>query len=110
MHLRPFQGQLTTGIVAGSQENTTGCLSLPDKVASSRSTQDAILANEQLLDTVGSADLGDLLDNLRVEIATITTDDEESTFSTFRDGEKHTSDEGFGVVGLLEDGDLLTKT
>lgn len=68
---------LTTRVVAGSQENTTSCLPLADDMAGSGCGQNAILADEQLLDTVGSTDLCDQLDNLGVPVTTITTNHQE---------------------------------
>jgi hypothetical protein len=96
--------------VTGSQQDTTSSLSHADQVARSRSTEDAILADQELLDAIGSTDFGNLLDNLRIVVATITTDDKESSLSTLRDGEQDAGDESFGVVGLLEDLDLFAKT
>lgn len=96
--------------MTGRQQNTTGSLSHTDQVAGGGGTENAILADQELLDAVGSTDLGNLLDNLGVVIATITTDDKESSLSTLRDGEQDAGDESFGVVGLLEDLDLLAKT
>jgi hypothetical protein len=100
----------TTRVVTGSQQDTTSGLSHTDQVAGGRGAEDAILADQELLDTVGSADFGNLLDNLGVIVATITTNDKESSFSTLRDGEQDAGDESFGVVGLLEDLDPFTKT
>lgn len=65
--------------MAGSQENTTSGLALADDMASSGSGQNAVLADEQLLDTVGGTNLGNQLDDLGVPEATITTNDEERT-------------------------------
>lgn len=65
--------------MAGSQKNTTSGLAKADDMAGSRGRQDTILADEELLDTVGGTDLGNQLDNLRVPVAAITTDDEEGS-------------------------------
>ena len=46
-------------------------------MACSRSGQDAILADEELLDAIGSTDLGDQLDDLGVPVTSIASDDEE---------------------------------
>ena len=43
-------------------------------------------------------------------VATVTANNEEGTLNAFGNGEKDTGDEGFGVVGLLENDDLLSKT
>lgn len=100
----------TTRVVTGRQEDTTGGLALADEVAGSRGGEDAILADQQLLDTISGTDFGNLLNDLGVVVAAIATDDEESALSTLGDREDDASDEGLGVVGLLEDLDLLTKT
>ena len=100
----------TTRVVTGRQEDTTGGLALADEVAGSGGGEDAILADQQLLDTISGTDFGNLLDDLGVVVAAIATDDEESALSALGDGEDDASNEGFGVVGLLEDLDLLTKT
>lgn len=96
--------------MTGSQQNTTGSLPDTDQVTGSRGTEDAVLAHEQLLDTVSGTDLCDLLNNLGVVVTTITGDDESSILSTFGDRQDDAGHESFGVVGLLEDLDLLTKT
>lgn len=51
--------RLTTWVVTGSEENTTGCLPLPDNMAGGWCRQDAIFTDQELLDAIGSADLGD---------------------------------------------------
>lgn len=96
--------------MTGRQQNTTSSLPHTDQVTGRRSTEETILAHEQLLDTVGRTNLRDLLYNLRVEVTAITGNDEGSTFSPFGNGLDDAGDEGFGVVGLLEDLDLLSKT
>lgn len=101
---------LTTRVVTGSQQNTTSRLAHTNQVASSRSAQNTILTNQQLLDTIGRADLGNLRDHLAVIVATITTNNQESILGTLRNGQENAGDEGLGVVGLLEDLDLLAKT
>lgn len=63
--------------MAGRQENATGGIALADEVARCRGRQDAILADQELLDTVGSTDLGDQLDDLGVPEPAITADNEE---------------------------------
>lgn len=101
--------QLTTRVVTGSQQNTTSGLPDTDQVTGSRSTENAVLAHEQLLDTVSGTNLRDLLNDLGVIITAITGDDEGGILSTFGDRQDDASHEGFGVVSLLEDFDLLTK-
>lgn len=102
--------QLTTRVVTGSQQNTTGSLPDTDQVTGSRGTEDAVLADEQLFDTVSGTNLCDLLNNLGVVVTAITGDNEGGILSTFGDRQDDAGHEGFGVVGLLEDLDLLTKT
>lgn len=92
-----------------SQQNASSRLALTDDMASRRGAEDAILADQQLLDTVRSSNLRDKLDDLWIPVATVTANDEESTLSAFGDGEEDTCDEGLAVVGLLEDGDPLPQ-
>ena len=101
---------LTSGVVAGGEQDTASSLPDPDDMAGSRGRENAVLADQQLLDAVGSTDLGDLLCDLRVPVATVTTDNEESVLSALRNRLEDADDEGFGVVLLLEDLDLLAKT
>ena len=101
---------LTTRIVTGSQQDTTRGFAHTDQVAGRGGTQNTILAHQQLLDTVGGADLGNLGNYLGVVVATITTNDEESVLGTFGNRKKNTGDEGLGVMGLLKDLDLLAET
>lgn len=96
--------------MTGGQQNTTSSLADTDQVTGSGGTEDAVLADEQLLNTVSRTDLCDLLNNIGVEVTAVTGDDESGTLSTFRDRLDDAGHEGLGVVGLLEDLDLLTKT
>lgn len=96
--------------MTGSQEDTTGCLSHANEVASSRGTHDTMLSNQELLYAISGTDLCDLGDDLGIVVTTITTNNEERTLNTLRDRQKNAGNEGFGVVGLLEDLDLLAKT
>jgi hypothetical protein len=66
----------TSGVMAGSQQDTASGLAYADDVASSRCAEDAILADQQLLDTVGGTDLGDQLSHFGIPVTTITTDHE----------------------------------
>ena len=96
--------------MAGRQQDTTGCVSYPDDIAGRGSTENAILADDELLDAIASADLGNQLCDLGVPVASITTDDQCGSFDTLGDGEKDAGNKGLGVVFLLEDLDLLAKT
>lgn len=68
---------LTTRVVAGSQKNTASGLPLADDMAGSRCGQNAVLADEQLLDTVCGTDLCDQLDDLGVPVPAVTTNNQE---------------------------------
>jgi len=72
-------------------------------MAGRRCAQNAILPDEQLLDTVSRTDLYNQLDNFGVIISAVAADDEKRAFDAFRDGEEDRRDEGLAVVGLLED-------
>ena len=63
--------------MAGGEQDATGGLSKTDDMAGSRCRQDTVLADQELLDSVSSTDLGNQLDNFRVPEAAITTNDEE---------------------------------
>jgi len=102
--------QLTTRVVAGSQQNATGSLPHTDQITGSRGAEDAVLTHEQLLDTVSGTNLCDLLNSLGVVVTAVTGDDEGSILSSFRDRQDNAGHKGFSVVSLLEDLDLLTKT
>lgn len=95
--------------MAGSQQDTTGCVSYPDNVAGSGSAQNAIMADDELLDAIASADLGNQLCDLGVPVASITADDQCGSFDTFGNGEEDAGNKGLGVVLLLEDLDLLAQ-
>jgi hypothetical protein len=64
-------------VARGEQDAASG-LAQADDMAGCGSGQDAVLADEQLLDAVRGADLGNQLDDLGVPEAAITTNDEES--------------------------------
>jgi len=73
-----FEGSsLTTRVVGSSQKDTSGGLLDTDDVRGSRGAENAILSNDELLDTVCSTDLCNQLRNLGVVVTSITTDDEE---------------------------------
>lgn len=68
---------LTAGVVAGSQENTTGSFPLADDMAGGGCGQDTILADEELLDAICRTNFGNQLDDLGVPKTAIATNDEE---------------------------------
>jgi len=65
--------------VAGRQQDAAGGLALADDMAGGRRRQYAVLADEQLLDAVGGADLGNQLDDLGVPVAAVAADDEKGS-------------------------------
>ena len=65
--------------MAGCQENATGGIALADEVAGGRRRQDAILADQELLDTVCRANFGNQLDDLWVPEPAIAANNEEGT-------------------------------
>jgi hypothetical protein len=98
-----------SGIVASSQQDTTSGLAYADDVASSWCAEDAILADQQLLDTVGGTDLGDQLSDFGVPVTAITTNDEGGALNAFGDGQQDAGNESLRVVVLLENLDLLAQ-
>ena len=92
------------------EQNTTCSLSLPDDVTGSRCAQYAILPDQQLLHSICSTNLSNQLHHLRVVETSIPSYDQEAALCTFGDGEEDAGDERLAVVGLLEDGNLLSKS
>lgn len=74
-----------------------------------RGAQDTILSDKQLLHSIGRTDLSNQLDDLRVVIPPITTNDEESSLGTFWYGLEDGCDEVLGIVGFLEHDDFLAE-
>jgi hypothetical protein len=68
------------------------------------------LTDEKLLHTIGSANLGDFLDDVGVVVAAIATDDEKGVLSALGDGEDDAGNKRLGIVLLLEDFDLFAQT
>jgi hypothetical protein len=71
---------------------------------------DAVLADQELLNAVCGTDLCNDLSDLGVVVAAITANDERGALCTFGNGVEDGGNEVLGVVGLLEDLDLLAKT
>ena len=63
--------------MACCQEDTSGSLALANDMAGCWRRQDAILADQELLDAIGSADFGDELDYLGVPETAVASNDEE---------------------------------
>lgn len=72
--------------------------------------EDAILSDQKLLHPVCCTDLGYQLHHLWIVVSSISTDDEEASLYAFWNREEDAGDEGFAIIGLLEDFDLLSKT
>lgn len=102
--------RLTAWVMTGGEEDATSGLADTNDMAGRRGTEDAVLANEKFLDPVRSTNLCNQLDDLRVPVSAIASNDEESPLYTFGNGEEDGGDEGLAVVGLLEDSDLLAKS
>lgn len=69
----------TTRVMASSQEDTTRGLPLSNDVTRSRCTQNPILSDQELLDTVCRSNLGNQLYHLGIVISPISSDDEKAT-------------------------------
>ena len=80
--------------MTGSEEDTTGSLPYPDHMASSRSAEDTILTDQQLLHAVSCADFRNQLCDLGIPETTITTNDEESALGALRDRLENAGNEG----------------
>lgn len=108
--VRGSWSRLTTGVVAGRQQDTTRRLANTDQIAGSGRAHDAILANEQLLDAIGSSNLCNDLGDLWVPVAAITANDEVRVLDALGNGQEDGGDKVLRVVRLLEDLDLFAKT
>ncbi len=80
--MRSKRGDLTAGVMASSEENSSGGLAKADNMAGGRSGKDAVLTDKELLDTVGGANLGDQLDDLGVPVASIPPNHQERAYSS----------------------------
>ena len=96
--------------MGSGKKDTTSCLALADNVGGGWSTEDTVLADEKLLDTVCGTNLSNQLNDLWVPVTTITTNNQEAVLDTFWNGKEDRGNEGLRVVRLLENHDLLTKT
>jgi hypothetical protein len=86
--------RLTTGVVRSGQQDTTSGLADADDVGGSGGTENAILANDELLDTVCGTDLCNGLGDLGVPVTAVTANDEGGVLDTLGDGEEDAGDEG----------------
>ena len=100
----------TARVMASCEKYAARSFSLSDDMTGCWRAEDPILSDQELLHSVCGANLGNQLHDLRIVEASISADDEETTFGAFGDGEEDAGDEGLAVVGLLEDGDFLPQT
>ena len=78
---------------SGQQDTTSGLADAND-VRGSRGTEDAILADDELLDAVSGTNLCNGLGDLGVPVATVTTNDESGVLDTLGDGKENAGNEG----------------
>ena len=78
----------------GSQQDTTSGLANADDMRSGGCAENAVLANDELLDAVSGTNLCNGLSDLRVPVTTVTTDDEGGALDALRDGQQNTGNEG----------------
>lgn len=71
--------------MAGSKEDTAGGLAFPDNVAGSRSTQNAVLSDQEVFHSICSSDFGNQLHHFGVVVTPISPDDQEATFGALGD-------------------------
>lgn len=79
-------------------------------MAGSRGREDSVLADQDLLNTICSTNLGNDLNDLGVVETAVTANDQEGAINAFGYGEQDSCDKSLAVMRLLEDGDLLSKT
>lgn len=70
--------------MASGQKDTSSSLAQTDDMTGSRSGEDTVLTDKELLDTVGGTNLGNELDHFGVVVATIATDDEKRAYQFIR--------------------------
>lgn len=78
----------------GGQQDTTSGLANADDVRSGRSAENAVLANDELLDAVCGTNLCNGLGDLRVPVTTVTTNDEGGVLDALRDGQQNAGNKG----------------
>lgn len=96
--------------MASSKQDATCSFSLANDMTCRRCAENAVLTNQQLLDTICSTDFGNELADFGVVESPVAADDQERAFNTFRYREKDGSDERLAVMRLLEDLDFLSQT
>ncbi len=68
-----------------------------------------MLADQELLNSVGSSNLRNQLNDLWVPVPSVATNNQEAALDTFWDREENAGDERLAVVGFLEDNDFFPQ-
>ena len=95
--------------MAGCEQDASCCFALADDMAGGWRAEDAILTDKELLDPVRCSNLCDLLHDFRIVESAVSSNDQECACCTFGNGQENGSNEGFAVMWLLEDCDLLAE-
>ena len=100
----------TSRVVASSEQNTTGSPSFTNNMTGSRGTQDTVLTDQQLLDTISSTNLSNQLHNLGIVVSSISSNDQETPLSALWNGKEDAGNERLAIVRLLKNFDFFPKT
>lgn len=99
-----------TRVMTRGEEDAAGRLAGADLVRDGRGREDAVAADDELLDAVTRGDLDNDADNLGRVVAAIAADDEGGALRTAGDSREDRLDKVLGVMLLLEDGDAVAQT
>ena len=91
--------------MAGSQQDASSRLVLPNDMTGSRSGKDAVLANNKLLDAIAGREADDGFHGWNAKVTTIAADDERRACWSTWDGGEDGLHKVLGVVRLREDFD-----
>ena len=109
LYLMPKVVLGSSSIVTCGEQDAAGRLALADAVGNGRGGEDAVLADDEVLDAVSGCNLDDLLDALGRVVPPVAADDERrARRAGRRDALEDCLDEVLGVVLLLEDDDPTT--
>ena len=75
----------TSRVVTGSQQDTTSCLHLPNDMTRGRCAENAILPDNEFLDSVSNPDPCDQLHHFWIVITPVSTNHKECALGTFWD-------------------------
>lgn len=73
--------------MAGSKEDAARSFAFPNKMAGSRSTQNAVLSDQQFLHSICRPDFGNQLQYFGVVVTPISPDNQEATLGALGDWE-----------------------